>query len=448
MLKQNFGVVGTLFIAVLTVALDIAVVGPCIPALQQHFGVDERQIAWVLSAFVLFNLAGVPIMSLLADRVGRRFAFVLDILLFASGALVVATSRSFAILLVGRCLQGAGASGIFPVASAFVGDAFEPHERGKALGILGSVFGLAFIVGPILASILLKESWRYVFLLPLPLALISLILAFLLLPKGTGERKGRLDFAGLALFTLVVASIAFGLNGLDAGSFWKSLASVRVAPFLLFGMIGLPLFVMMERVKANPFIDTQLFSTTQIVLAVLIAVGAGMSESMIVFIPSYASSVFGVDQSTASRMFLPLAAAVAIGSPLFGRLVDRMGPRLVVAFGATFLMFGSGLLLAEVSSEAIFYSATILMGAGLAALLGSAINYIMLEAVDVSRRTAAQGLVTLSVNVGLMLGGAVLGAVIAGASGGFTRGFILVLGVALLILAMSMRLKGRRNMQD
>ncbi len=121
------------------VALDIAIVGPALPAIQDTFGVSERAIAWVFSMFVLFNLVGLPLMAKLSDVFGRRLVYTLDILLFGVGSIIVAFSPSFTVLLIGRAVQGVAASGIFPVASAVIGDVFEPERRGRALGVLGAV---------------------------------------------------------------------------------------------------------------------------------------------------------------------------------------------------------------------------------------------------------------------------------------------------------------------
>lgn len=153
-------------------ALDIAMLGPAKPAIQHTFSIDERSGSWILNVFVLFNLMGVPVMSKMADLFGRRLIFLNVIVLFAAGGLVVATSSSYAMLLVGRSLQGLSVSGIFPVAAAVVGDVYKPEHRGRALGILGAVFGLAFIIGPIIAGLLLPFGWRWIYFAYLPLATV------------------------------------------------------------------------------------------------------------------------------------------------------------------------------------------------------------------------------------------------------------------------------------
>lgn len=165
-----------LFAGVLMSALDIAIVGPALPALQTHFGVSERAIAWVFTAYVLSNLISTPLMAKTSDVFGRRATYALDVVLFAFGSFVVALSPNFTILLLGRTLQGVGAGGIFPVASAVIGDTFPQEKRGSALGLIGAVFGIAFLIGPVLGGVLLIFGWRWLFIVNLPVA--ATILAF------------------------------------------------------------------------------------------------------------------------------------------------------------------------------------------------------------------------------------------------------------------------------
>ncbi|MBT3223594.1 MAG: MFS transporter, partial [Proteobacteria bacterium] len=133
-----------LFCGVFVGALDMAIVGPALPALQAHFGVDDRSLSWTFTIYVLFNVMATPLLGKLSDVLGRRAVYVPCILVFAAGSLVVACSPSFEVLLAGRAIQGFGTGGVLPVASAVIGDVYPPEKRGGALGIVGAVFGLAF----------------------------------------------------------------------------------------------------------------------------------------------------------------------------------------------------------------------------------------------------------------------------------------------------------------
>ncbi|MEI2692284.1 MAG: MFS transporter [Anaerolineae bacterium] len=208
-----------LFVGVLMGALDIAIVGPALPAIQTEFGVDDRALAWVFTVYVLANLVGTPLMAKLSDRAGRRSIYVLDVILFAAGSLVVALSPTFAVLLLGRAIQGLGAGGIFPVASAVIGDTFPVEKRGSALGLIGAVFGIAFLVGPILGGvILLALNWHWLFLINLPIAAVLIVAALRLLPTTRPQQHLPFDWAGMIVLTALLTAMTYGMNQLDTAN--------------------------------------------------------------------------------------------------------------------------------------------------------------------------------------------------------------------------------------
>ena len=188
-----------LFIGVLMGALDIAIVGPALPALQAHFAVDARGVAWIFSVYVLCSLIGTPLMAKLSDAYGRRALYIVDVILFGLGSLLVATAPTFGLVVIGRGVQGLGAGGIFPVASAVIGDTFPPEKRGSALGLIGAVFGIAFLIGPILGGALLLMGWRWLFLVNLPIAAAIIALSVRWLPATRPAQRRPFDWAGMIL---------------------------------------------------------------------------------------------------------------------------------------------------------------------------------------------------------------------------------------------------------
>lgn len=445
--SSNRTLLAALFCGVLTAALDIAMIGPAIPAVQEWFDVSARQVSWVSAAFTLCSLGGVPVMGWLADNYSRRAVLIAAIMAFITGAVVVAVSPTFSVLLVGRCFQGLAAAGIFPTISAIVGDAFSESGRGKALGVLGSVFGVAFIIGPVLAGIIIQYSWQWLFLIAVPLGAFAAVFVLRTLPRmPASPATRRLDVAGLIVFVSIVACLAYALNRLDADQIMSSVSSAGVLVPVGLILVLVPMFIVLENRAASPVVRLSLFKSRDVRAAVLMAVGAGMCEAAMVFTPLLAITAYGVDKSAASFMFLPLALAVAIGSPIFGRMIDRAGVRAVAASACTFLLVGLAGYVSVSSSMLLFYTCSVFIGFGLAGLLGSTLNYVMLRAAESSERTTTQGFVTLALNMGLSLGATVVGALVTSSRtplAGFRNAFLTLVVVSAGLVLLSIALPGR-----
>ena len=284
--KSRNKILVVLFLGVLMGALDIAIVAPALPSIQKYFGIGERILAWTFTIYVLFNLIGTPLMAKLSDKFGRRSIYILDVVLFALGSILITLSpqKSFAVLLAGRALQGFGAGGIFPVASAVIGDTFPPEKRGGALGLIGAVFGLAFLIGPVLGGVILSiTTWQWLFIINLPIALVVIVMGWRLLPsKGSGTQL-RFDWAGLLVLSVLLASFTYSLNQIDTQNFFSSLVSVRVLPFLLLGLALTLVFPAIERKATDPIVNMSLFHSRQIRLSSVLSAGAGLGEFGLIF---------------------------------------------------------------------------------------------------------------------------------------------------------------------
>ena len=440
-----------LFIGVLMGALDIAIVGPALPALQTAFGVNDRLLAWTFTIYVLFNLIGTPLMAKLSDRIGRRTIYILDVILFAAGSLVVALASGFPMLLAGRALQGLGAGGIFPVASAVIGDTFPPEKRGGALGLIGAVFGLAFLVGPILGGVLLMLfGWRSLFLVNLPIALIVIVLSLATLPatrtatRRVDERRA-FDWQGMAVLAVLLSSLAFGINQFDTAHFAASLASPAVWAPLLLAIILIPVFITLERRAAIRSCGWA--SSARGRPGWPPGFGRrGPGRGWMVFMPQLAVAALGLGKAQASYILMPVVLAMAFGSPMAGRFLDRLGSKTVVLAGTALLTLGMALLGLFNASLALFIISGMVIGLGLSALLGAPIRYIMLNEAPAADRAAAQGVTSLFTSVGQLLSGVLVGAVAASQGGGvagYSQAFLVIGAVSLVLTVLTFGLKSR-----
>ena len=453
--KTRNKVLLVLFLGVLMGALDIAIVAPALPSIQKFFGVGDRVLAWTFTIYVLFNLISTPLMAKLSDTFGRRSIYTLDVTLFALGSLVVALSpqNTFAILLFGRALQGFGAGGIFPVASAVIGDTFPPEKRGGALGLIGAVFGLAFLVGPILGGIILTiAGWQWLFIINLPIALAVVIMGWQVLPVTHPASNRPFDWAGMLVLGVMLASLAYGLNQIDTQNFFSSVASLSVWPFLLIGIVLLFVFPRIEKKVNDPILNLNLFKSRQTVIASMLSAGAGLGESGMVFIPALAVAAMPaiINEHNASYLLMPVVLAMAVGSPLVGRLLDKFGSKVMV-FGGTFLLAIGMIMLSNSNLISMlwgFIASAAIIGLGLSSLLGAPMRYIMLNEASVADRTSAQGLITLFTSVGQLTSSALIGAVAASMGGG-VKGYgtaYMVIGIiAGIMVILTLGLKNRQQ---
>lgn len=432
-------------------ALDIAILGPAIPAIRESFGLSERQVSWVFSVWVLANLVSVPIMSKLADKFGRKLIYMLDIALFSVGGLVVAFAPGFAVLLVGRALQGAAVSGIFPVAGAVIGDAFEPEKRGRAFGVLGSVFGVAFIIGPIFAGLMLNVGWRWLYVSFSPLGLVLLGLCWFFLPADTERSEKPLDVKGLLSLAGILLALSYAISVLDTANLLESLSEWRVINSILVIALLIPIFTMATKKAADPVFRVDLFKNRQVAVALLIAIGAGISEAAFIFFPTIAVLSFRVSLSEASYMLLPLMAAVAIGSPLAGRLLDRYGSKLIVLLSLIFLSLGMLGIATSPESKAVFYVASICIGLGLAGILGSALSYILIHEANKQERAISQGVITLFISIGQLLSAAMVGAIAASSEielDGYRSAFAVIVVITFILIGFAFLLKNHSEEKE
>ncbi len=432
-----------LFTGVFMAALDAAIIAPAIPALRAAFGVDNRQIGLVTIVFSLCSLSATALMANLSDRFGRRTIYLLDIALFAGGSLLIAQSGSFAMLLVGRAIQGLGAGGITPTASAVVGDMFPAEQRGRILGLIGATFGMAFLFGPVIASALLVfASWQWIFLINLPVAAVVFVMSARALPTRTDTRAlPPFDYAGMLVLVLVLTSLMLGINrALDmatARELWPMLLGAAA--------IGLPLLILVERRAEQPIVPMTLFHSRTLRTTWMLCVGAGFGMGSVIFISSVAVEAFNTPSNKAGLLLLPLVLCSAVASAGFGRVLNRLGPRVVMLLGFATLAIGSGLIGIGAANFVVFMIASLFIGTGVGIVVGGTLRTVVLDEVGASQRSAAQALVNIMIAVGNLLVVAVLSA-LADQTGGGLHGlsvaYLAATGVMLGMLGLSLRLPG------
>jgi MFS family permease len=354
-------------------------------------------------------------------------------------------------VLIGRAIQGFGSGGIFPVATAVIGDVFPAEKRGSALGLIGAVFGIAFLVGPLLGALVLAiASWHWLFFINLPLALLVIFLSLRVLPASRAAENKTFDWAGMAVLALMLASLSWGINHLDAQRVFASLVSREVLPFFIGFVVLLFIFVAIERRAVNPIVPLTLFDRKQLRLTYALSAGAGIGEASLVYISLLAVislGAYGITEEKGSWMLMPVVLAMAFGSPMAGRLLDRFGSRTVIMAGTVIMTAGMLMLGLLASNLWFFILSGILIGMGMSALLGAPMRYIMLNEARASERSVAQGVLAVFTSAGQLVGSTLTGAIGAsqgGEAAGYTLAFLVIGGLSLVLVLLSALLKDHR----
>lgn len=424
----------TLALGVFAGALDLGVLSPALPALGRQFGVATGDLAYIFTLYLLVNVASIAVASALADRYGRRVVYMSCIGLFALGSIVAVLAPSYGIFLLGRAVQAAGAGGIFPVATAAIGDVVPAERRGAALGMVAAMWGLAAVIGPAFGGLVTHYvSWRWIFILNFPLALIVLYLAAKYVPGIAPRSRGPLDIGGLVLLCL---GLLLMMDGMTAGRWTTAIA----------GILILAIFGRWQTRARNPIVPASLFTNAQLVKTYVLELFIGALEGSLFFIPTVLVGAQDLSYAAAGSVAALGALMFVLVIPVSGRLLDRIGSRDVLLAGTVLTEIGLAIFAIGFRSLPVSLLAMFVAGCGFGALLGAPTRYIVTNETTDRTRATAVGLLSQSLIVGQILGGSLAGGVIDLAHSetlGYRDAFLCFCGIAFLALVTAAMLKSR-----
>ena len=426
-------------------SLDTGIIGPVLPSIEQSFNLTSRESSWIFTLFVIFFMIGSPVMAKFSDFYGRKKIFILDVILFGIGSCLIAFSANIDSIFLGRIIQGFGCGGIFPVGGAFIGDAFPLEERGKALGILGSVFGISAIGGPLVGAALIPYGWNWCFTINIPISIFIILFALYILPDAENKRKLKIDYPGILILSLLSIFLAYGLNQIDSSNFISSLLSSKVLPFLLIFIILIPIFFRVEKKAEESIVAIHMLKNKEIRIACVETLAYGIIYSSAIFIPSLVILSMGLNDQLASLMLIPILGANAVAAPILGKILDSTGSRKIMMVGTILLTIGLIAIAIYPNNFLLFIIAGCLVGVGLVTIIGAPLRYIVLSEAKPIERGAGQAIVNMLSSAGQLIGGALIGGIIASFAGimGYKISLILASAVAFIAFLFTLKLKSR-----
>jgi EmrB/QacA subfamily drug resistance transporter len=392
-------------------ALDTTILATAMPTIVTDLG-GLRHYSWVFSVYMIMTAISTPVWGKLIDTFGKRPMFFASVCLFLLGSVLCGQSNTMTQLIIFRGVQGLGSGGLASVPFALISTVFPPHERGKALGFLSSTWGISSVIGPIIGSFLVTHfTWRWVFYVNIPGAIAALAIVAASYHEEERYHKEQIDYLGAAFLCLAIVSLLLATLAIGEG---RAITSSEVMLTAAGCAVTTMLFVRREQRAVSPLLELTFFRERAFWVGNLIGFLASFAVfGVITYIPLFAYSVLSNSSTRAGIVVTLMSLAWSSSSILAGRLVYRVGERLLITTGMG-VMLGGFVLLLFTSSESTFLFLSlcvVVMGFGMGMQTPSLMLSVQ-HSVDAKHIGVATSTQMLARTIGGAIGVSVMGATV------------------------------------
>lgn len=401
--KNRWAILTIVLMSTFMATLDSSIVNVALPEMSKSLNVTSAGIQLVVTSYLIIISATILIFGRLGDMLGKTNVYKFGIALFTIGSLFCGISNSLLVLVVARVIQAIGAAGTMANSQGIITEVFPANERGKALGISGTAVALGALVGPALGGFIVDAiSWKYIFLINLPIGIITFIYSFKILPKARRIVNGKLDGLGALLFMLTIVPLFLALGKSQEVGFTR--------PIILFGfiipIISFILFIMVEKKRKYPLLQLHIFENKLFSLSVI----CGFLSFVAIFCsniiqPFYFQDVMKFSPAFTGMILMIYPLVLAVVAPFSGQLSDKVGSEILTFIGL--VVTSIGLLLMSMLNEnsslisIIFFIVIMSTGNG---LFQSPNNSLVMSTVPKDNLGIAGSVNALVRNIGMVCG--------------------------------------------
>jgi MFS transporter, DHA2 family, multidrug resistance protein len=418
--KVNPWIIGiTVSMAAFLEVLDTSVANVALPYIAGDLGASYDDSTWVLTSYLAANAIILPVSGWLAEVIGRKRYFMLSLIVFTVSSLLCGIAPNLPLLLLFRALQGIGGGGLQPMAQAILNDTFPPEKRGLAFALYGVTAVLAPTIGPMLGGWITDNySWRWIFFIKLPIALLALYLTYMLVhdpaPARRAKRGGiRVDYIGIAFLTLGVASLQIVL---DKGQEDDWFGSHFILTLAITAAVCLSALAIWEWYRKDPIIDVRMFKSFNFAAANLMMFMMGiMLFSTLVLIPEFLQTLMGYTAELAGLVLSASGFVLLLMMPVVGRLTSKVQARFLIATGWLCLAIG---LLYSAHQLDLYISFKFAMWLRCAQVVGIGFLFVPITVagyigVPAEKGNSVSGMVNFMRNIGSSIGTSIVTTMIA-----------------------------------
>lgn len=393
-----------LLIGVFMAALDNGIISAALTTINQSFEIQPQMGAWGIAIYTLGMAVATPIAGKLADMYGRKKVYIIEVILFGLGSLLVALSPNYTFFIIARLIQSLGGGGLFVIASAHFISTYDRSKQGAMLGALGAMNGIASVLGPNLGSLLIKltGTWHGLFLINVPIAVFITVFVMLKMSETQRPVQKKMDTYAIMMFSLSTLFVMFGIYNIRASSAMSSTMRWSVVAFFALAILGYALMIWIEKRNEGKNIDAflpySLLCKPTFSAILVMGICSGMLIGAIIFIPSFVENVLHVSAADSGFWLTPLALASGVGASMGGRMVDKKGPVFALIVASLISILGYGGLALFTTGVETFMCFSIIAGLGFGFTIGAPMTVLATRTAGYAEDRNSTVIATLSVS--------------------------------------------------